>query len=87
MSISPSAFVAKWWDAWRRDFAPGDAECLVRHFDVGTATGASHDGGMPVFLRVACDTCGAAHVAYAGVDEVANGAHAVWVHGFAQVTD
>ena len=85
VTIPAAGLAAQSWGRWRQAFSDEEAEYLVRFFDVSTTTGKSHEGGWPVFERLECGSCGTEHVLYAGVREVANDSHAIWVQGFARV--
>jgi hypothetical protein len=44
-------------------------------------SGKSHDGGLPIFDKVTCITCGANYIIYCGVIETSNSAYTVTVNG------
>jgi len=83
MSIAAQQFIERWWGKWEKDFNSEEVAALLENFDVSTTSGKSHDGGLPVFLRAACQACQADHIVYAGVQETSTSYYAVWVHGVA----
>lgn len=53
---------------------------LKSFYGIGLS-GKSHDGGLPIFDRVTCETCGANYITYSGVIEFSNSAFAVTING------
>ncbi|MEO9512877.1 MAG: hypothetical protein ABJN84_05785 [Flavobacteriaceae bacterium] len=57
---------------------------LKKHYEIGLSE-KSHEGGFPVFDKVACKKCGQDYATYCGVREFSNSAYTIHVQGIQKI--
>lgn len=68
------------WTGKTERIHQAELEELKTFYSIGLSS-KSHDGGLPIFDKINCSECGTEYITYCGVNEYANSAFNVYVHG------
>ncbi|WP_187264371.1 hypothetical protein [Pontibacter beigongshangensis] len=71
------------WTGKTDEVTDREHEELKAHYGIGSSN-KSHEGGLPVFDKVACTPCSGQYYTYSGVNEFSNSTFTVQIQGIAK---